>query len=307
MTEHKAGQTEATLRAAGEIIEKVRDPFTLAALAILGIVGVTLGALYMGTDQKLGYILIAIGVCVFAILAIVWLTKPRAQDAPAVESVVAPAEPDWTQGQQDHGFFIKEAGLEVRYLDWGETAHREIYEKCLEVMPIRNGELRIDALSGSSAPKNMEFHHTHRIEKLPEDRYHTRSRVTIPGATKDIPIQLIEKSTRHDIPNETAATHTEVTAHPRLETLGVVEKDMQFVVVHILYPTERFSFRADLPDEHRAQPGTIVVHQFTDTNVWKLAEIQPLGDSGNLQVIRWEQREIKARSDFVISWKWQNP
>ena len=98
-----------------------------------------------------------------------------------------------------------------------------------------------------------------------------------------------------------------MTAHPRLETLGVVEKDMQFVVVHILYPTERFSFRADLPDEHRAQPGTIVVHQFTDTNVWKLAEIQPLGDSGNLQVIRWEQREIKARSDFVISWKWQNP
>ena len=231
MTEQRTGRTEATLRAAGAIVEKVRDPFTLAALAILGIVGVTLGALYVGRDDRLGYILIAIGVGVFAILAIVWLTRHRGtQNRPGVDSPVSSQDPDWTQGKDDHGFFVKEARLEVRYLDWGETHHREIYEKYLKVMPIRNGELRIDGLSGSSAPKKMEFHHTHPIEKLPEDLYHTRSRVTIPDAKKDKPIQLFEKSTRSDIPNEAAETHTEVAAHPRLETLGVLGKDMQFAV-----------------------------------------------------------------------------
>lgn len=308
MGKEKTGETEAIIKAAGGLISKVRDQWQLAAFAILGIIGITLGALYLGTADVVGYIPIAIGGGVCAIIVIVWrLTRSSEASNESTTDVLESAhEPDWKQGQDDHHFFVKEGRLEVRYLDWSEKHHREIYEKYFEVMPISNGELKFDVLSGSSAPKNMEFHHTHPIEKLPEDQYHTRSRVTIPGATEGTPILLFEKSTRNDVPNEVAETHTEVTAHPRLETLGVVGKDKQFVVIHVLYPTEKFSFRADLVDEHRAQPGTILVHQFTDTNVWELGKIQPLGDDGNLQVLLWEKREIKAPADFVISWKWQN-
>ena len=304
MGERKVGKSEAIIEATGNLVSKVRDPWSLAALAIAGIVFLFYGA---RTDDTLGSVCLALGLS--AIVGIVWLLiKPSPSRTGSDPSVIdVDQTPDWTQGGRDeHGFFIEEERLEVRYLDWGEKHHREIYDKYVNVVPIRNCDLKIDALAGSSSPKNMEFYHTHVYKKVREDHYHTRLRVTIAGATKGTPIKLLGKSIRYDIPNESEGTHTEVTAHPRLDALGVAGKDKQFVVIHVLYPTEKLSFIAHLLGEHRAQLGTVEAHQFTQTNYWKVEPPEIMGvEDGDLQVLVWTKKEVKGETDFVISWKWR--
>ena len=163
MGERKVGKSEAIIEATGNLVSKVRDRWSLAALAIAGIVGLFYGA---RTDDSLGSICLALGLC--AIVVIVWrLTRPSPSPTESELSAIgAPQVPDWTQGGRDeHGFFIEEGRLEVRYFDWGEKHHREIYEKYLKVIPIRNCDLKIDAWGGASSPKNMEFYHTPRFRE----------------------------------------------------------------------------------------------------------------------------------------------
>lgn len=213
----------------------------------------------------------------------------------------------WVQDQKTHGFVVKEGRTEIRFLDWTQSNHREVYEKYFKVIPFRSGHLEIDVLSGSSSPKNIEIQHTHKTEKLKEDQYHIRSRVTIPNATEGKSVEILEKSTRYDISNKSEDSHSEVNAHPRLATLGVVDKSKWFIVLHVLYPTEKLSFRADLMYENRAQIDTIKVHEFTESAVLEVEEpVHVIGtDEGTLQVLTWEKKNVRGGVNFVISWKWQ--
>lgn len=310
---------KSNFRSMTNLVKEIKDKWRLGAFAILAVVLMVWGGSQLGSSSfTLSSYLFIVGGAFVAVVLIVRLVLHAPSPVPLVEEPTSELTA-WTQSQEDYGFFVKRHRVEVRFLEWDETCHREVYEKYFSVSPTQNGDIKFDIISGSSTPEAIQVHHTHPYETLPEDDgFHIRTRATLKSARKDHLVRLLEKSTRNQVSNFSEETHAkdespnEVRAHPRLRLLDVVDSNKWYVVIHVLYPTETLSFKADLLGPHRAEPTSLQVYEFTDASAFtdessfEVEKPVPFGEKdGNLQIILWEKKYVKASTNFVLFWKWE--
>jgi hypothetical protein len=206
--------------------------------------------------------------------------------------------------ERNVGFTIKESSTEVRFFDWGEENHSEIYEKWLKVLPLRDGSLTVNIKSGSSAWRSREkdaIRGTHRfeVEDL-SDGFHFMTHATIDNAVKGRTEELFETSERLKVPNASRDC-----IHPDLA--GYSKDRYWCIVFHVLYTTEVLRFKARLPVEREVVPESIKVlhHAYGTKVVDEGADISLIGGGeGSLQYLRWERQYPEPGSDYVIIWKW---
>jgi hypothetical protein len=208
--------------------------------------------------------------------------------------------------EQRVGFNVRVSETGIHFYDWKHDTHSEVYEKELQILPLRDGELTVNIKSGSWAWKirssdNMiqsTRQSTTTVKDL-ADGYHVLTQTVIPNAIRGMPESLFERSERLDVTNASRdCIHPEYPEYSR--------ESFWCVVFHVLYPTEVMRFNATFLPERGVVPGSVrVLHEAHGSQVEEVgSDISLVGDPGQLQFLRWERPYPAPQTDYLIIWKW---
>lgn len=201
------------------------------------------------------------------------------------------------------GFIVEESRTEVRFFDWRDLTHSEVYEKWLRLRPLRDGDLIVNTKSGSTAwrePNRSMIQSTHRFSTRDiSDGYHVMTQATVRNAIKGQIEELFESSERIGVPNTSRDC-----IHP--EFAGYSADSYWCVVFHVLYRTDFLRFRARFAPNQGIDPRSVrVLHQAHGNQVEDVgSDIRMVGDGGTLQYLRWDRPHPEEQTDYLVIWKW---
>jgi len=209
------------------------------------------------------------------------------------------------------GFRIIEHEVSTRFSKWDEITHEEIFCKKFKILPLRENDIIIDVISGSTRHNKKKgdsnkinsinyFSHSHPGSVIEDmcDGFHYKCRTSINNVTRGKPFLLWEKTIREDVPNEAKDC-----VHPKLAEYS--NKNYYTLTCHVLYPTELLKVNVEFSKNKRIDseymPKTIQ-HKFGRQLPLKSVDISL---SPTREFLGLEIANAEPNTDYLLIWRWE--